>query len=233
MSAEPKIKRMCPECGHKHRNQTYCHAYMEAAVDDDEEEGGGGGGGGGDDEEEEDDEEDDLLGTKMKKEPTFEKKEAASDELPTPFFVQKIRYTRCNCLVGVPLSRDYEQVGRTLMCGNIVVKQYDDIINAIMAPPPRLLTPAEEEVAELARAASRNNKHMEVLPLVMRFLREGHCSEVRAFSLLLVSSCTRIHSPIFAALASIETSHRTNTPLTTPLPTQPHLLPHPPPHTNI
>ena len=175
MSDEVKIKRMCPQCGHKHRKGVFCHAYLQAAVNDDDDEEDGSG----DNEEGEDDDgEEDLLGTKVEKEPVFADKAEVIDELPTPVYVQRIKYIRCNCQIGVPMSKEYEQVGRVILCGNIIIKQYDDIQNERFAPPPKLLSKEEEEVLELARHAVRSKKQMEIIPLVLRFLRQGGCSAV-------------------------------------------------------
>ena len=46
-----------------------------------------------------------MLGTKVKKGPTFAKKEEMVQTLSTPFYVSAIKYTRCNCAQGVPLKR--------------------------------------------------------------------------------------------------------------------------------
>jgi len=103
---ERKLKRMCPECGHMHRNGVYCHYYAEAPKEDED------AAPRDEDEEEEDEEEEDLLGEKVVKGPVFKKKESDDGkELPTPDYVKRIGWTRCNCKVGVPfMDRNFEQV---------------------------------------------------------------------------------------------------------------------------
>lgn len=167
-----KLKKMCPECGHMHKAGVYCHYYAEAPKMDEAEEGEG------EDEEEDEEEEEDLLGEKVDTGPKFAKK-AEDGELPTPDFVKKIGWIRCNCKQGIPfLDRNYEQCPRIMMVGPILVKQYDDILSDRFPPPPKLLSKEEEELIELAKQRVYERKQMEIIPLVMRFLREGHLNNV-------------------------------------------------------
>ena len=174
-----KLKKMCPECGHKHRNGVCCHYYAEAPQEDAD------AGAGGEDEEDEggDEEEEDLLGEKVPTGPVF-KKEEGPEELPTPDFVKRIGWVRCNCKVGVPfMDRTYEQCPRIMQVGPIVVKQFDDILNERFAPPPKLLSKEEEELLEMAKARAYEKRQLEIVPLVMRFLRPGHLNAVPQVSL--------------------------------------------------
>lgn len=169
-----KLKKYCPECGHIHRNGVFCHYYAESPQPDPEDEAAAEE----EEEDEDDEEEEDLIGEKVATGPVFAKKETDDKELPTPEFVKRIGWTRCNCQVGVPLHRDYEQVPRIVLVGGITVKQYDDVLAMRVQPPPPLLSPEEEELLEIAKLKVYANKQNVIIPLVMRFLRQGHCGSI-------------------------------------------------------
>jgi hypothetical protein len=171
-----KVKKMCGECGHRHKWGVYCHYYAEAPVDDPADAAGGEGG--EDEDEEEPEEEEDLLGEKVQTGPVFEKKEEATMELHTPPFVKAIGYKRCNCLVGVPVHRDWEQLPQIVQVGPLVVPQYDQIMDNLKPKPPKLLSKDEEELLELLQKKAYQHNQMIIVPLVMQFLREGHCSPI-------------------------------------------------------
>jgi hypothetical protein len=103
--------------------------------------------------------------------------------LPTPKFVSRIYYMRCNCLVGVPSnSRRFEPIPTKLMVGDICVKFYEEALELFdqlynenhknfhfrkiqKKLNTKPLTP-EEIAANRARFG-------EILPLVCRFLPVG------------------------------------------------------------
>jgi hypothetical protein len=167
-------KRSCPECGHRHKWNTYCHAFTEGFMDDDD-----------DDENEEEDEEDeeeddDMLGEKVKDAgPNFEKKAGGggiTGELPVPKYVKKMGYTRCNCKFGVPLSTRYEILPVKIVIEGIKMKQYDQIVaesqggEAAGGARNKLLSKEEEAAIEHFKLLQINERFLFMLPRAMEFL---------------------------------------------------------------
>ena len=201
MNMEVKVrKNQCPECGHAHRWSVACHAYTEAEVDEDEEE---------EEEAEEaeeegddDDGEGDLLGTKVKStEPKFAKKvEEAPDELPTPAFVQKIGYIRCNCKLGVPLSKRYNRLPPKLIVGNIRVKQFvevlADLASAGEKKQGKLKSKEEEAAIEHFKEMKRKDRFTLMIPMWLAFLAPGSINGM-AMANRNFSAATLAYEPYF------------------------------------
>jgi hypothetical protein len=113
-----KIKRMCPDCGHRHRGRSFCHVYCEADPDDEEEE---------EEEEEvaeEEEDSDDSDGDKKDKEDD----EYDEKMLPTPPHLKKMGFIRCNCYTGVPIgSKRFEAIPTRVLLDSIEVQMYAEI----------------------------------------------------------------------------------------------------------
>jgi WD40 repeat protein len=177
MNMEVKIKKtQCPECQHQHRWQMLCHCYTESEIneeddddgDDDDDDGGG------------DDDGDDLMGTAVKaKGPVGNKKHVDPDELPTPPWVKKMGYIRCNCTFGVPISKRYIRIPPKIIVGtNIKVKQASDIFMEIASAnekkPKKLLKREEEEALEQFKEKKRKNMYASMIPMWLEFLAAAH-----------------------------------------------------------
>lgn len=176
MTMKVKVrKRMCPECGHMHKWNTYCHHFTEGFMDeDDEEEDDDEDGDGGDDD---DDDEDDLLGEKVKETgPNFDKKkETVIDELPTPKNVKKMGYTRCNCKFGVPMSKRYDPVPNQIVIDGIKVKEYEAIVRELQmgkdfGKEKKLMSKEEEAAMEHFKEVRINERYLFIIPRAMEFL---------------------------------------------------------------
>jgi WD40 repeat protein len=172
MNMEVKVrKNQCPECQHMHRWGVLCHCYTEAEVDDDDEE----------EEEEEDDgdddDDDDALGTTVKKKgPQAAVKRVDPDELPTPTFVKRIGYIRCNCKLGVPLSKRYNRLPPKIIIGNIKVKQASDVFQDLAnanekGKTSKLLSREEEEALEHFKIVKRKEMFTMMIPLWLQYLQ--------------------------------------------------------------
>ena len=180
MTMDVKVRKtQCPECQHTHMWGISCHAFTEAADDDDD-----------DDEEEdededddEDDDDDDLLGENVvDNEPNFDKKVEASGEMQTPKLVKKMGYTRCNCDFGVPISKRYERVPRSIMVGTIKIKQKDDVLRAYAEDADKgrnkkLLSKEEEEALEHFAEKKIKDRYLDILPQVLDYLAPYECNK--------------------------------------------------------
>ena len=174
MNMEVKNKKtQCPECQHQHRWGMLCHCYTEAEFDEEEEEEEED-----DDGDNGDDKDDDLMGTTVKAKglPT-KPKNVDPDELPTPPWVKKIGYTRCNCTFGVPISKRYKKVPPKIVVGNTKLKQASDIFQEIAAArekkPAKLLKREEEEAIELFKEKKRKSTYELMIPMWLDFLPPG------------------------------------------------------------
>jgi len=161
------------ECDHTHKWGVACHCYTigeedEEAEEEAEEE---------EKEEEDEDDEDDALGAKVKNvEPVFAAKVVDDDdgELPTPPFVKKMGYIRCNCMLGVPISKRYNKIPPKIIVGTIKIKQYGDILAALSADedkkPEKLKSKEEEAVIEHMKVVKRMKRFTEMIPQWLAFL---------------------------------------------------------------
>jgi WD40 repeat protein len=175
-------KKFCPECGHMHKWNVYCHCFTQSFFEEDEEEE--------EEEEEEEDEEgseeedEDLLGEKVKeKGPVFEEKSVVViGELPTPKFVKKMKYTRCNCKFGVPLSQRYELVPMNILLEGIKVKQYDQVVREMQmgdtGKTKKLLSKEEEEAIEHYELLKKNERLLYVVRAAMPYLAPFESNQV-------------------------------------------------------
>lgn len=112
-----KKKRMCPDCGHRHRGRSFCHVYCEADPDAESEE---------EEEEvvEDSDDSDDSESDKKKKEVDEDNEKM----LPTPPHIKKIGFIRCNCYTGVPIgSKRFESIPTRVLLLDIEVQMYAEI----------------------------------------------------------------------------------------------------------
>jgi hypothetical protein len=192
--AFPKKRHFCEECGHKHIDKMYCHVYRPVTADDLEED-------------EEDEEEEEVIDSEkgsddgggdvnigkpkqpkpVVKDAVIVVEEEADDPrtykpLPTPKFVSRIYYMRCNCLAGVPgNSRRFEPVPTKHVVGDILIRFYQDALElfdlqynedhkdfhfrkmlAARRKNQALQTPEEK--------AAYRTRFGEIMPLVCRFL---------------------------------------------------------------
>ena len=122
MNMDIKQKTTCPECNHPHRWGKFCHIFAEGFVDamEDMEDG--------DDSLAADENDDDsLLGTSAKA-AVEDTRRAQTAPLPTPVYVKRIGFIRCNCTHGVPEnSRRYVPCPKRVLCGKIYVLTFDEI----------------------------------------------------------------------------------------------------------
>ena len=173
MNMEIKVKKtQCPECGHQHKWGLLCHCYTEAEEEEDDDDADN-------DDDDDDADGDDLMGTTVKaKGPQAKAKAVDTSELPTPPFVKKMGYTRCNCTFGVPVSRRYIRVPPKIMVGNVKIKQVGDIFQEIAAAgdkkPPKLLSREEELALEHFKEKKRKDRFTNLIPMWLEFLAPGH-----------------------------------------------------------
>lgn len=174
----PTKKTCCEECGHKHAEKVYCHAYRILTPDDLEEE---------EDPEEDSDRGSDAgsddISVGLAKPAVVEVVEDSGGvkPLPTPKCVSKIMYTRCNCLVGVPAnSRRFEPIPTKHMVGEIWVKYFEDaweLYDNIHNEDHknfhfgRMEEGSKSQIEE--RKLMQRNRLAECLPLVCQFMAVG------------------------------------------------------------
>jgi hypothetical protein len=146
-----KRKNQCPKCFHSHFWGVACHCFTEGEADD-EDEAQDEQKEEKEEEEEEDDEEEDILGAKVKDtEPVFASTDVeVPEDLPTPPWVKKIGYVRCNCKFGVPQSKRYNKLPPVLVFSGIKIKQFSDVLRQVSEAgekkQEKLLTKEEEAV---------------------------------------------------------------------------------------
>lgn len=81
---------MCPDCGHRHREDQYCHVYVEAADDVDINEMGSDN-----DDEEKEDSDDDIGFSKIKSKAKRVVEEEEIKPLVTPVILQRLLILLC------------------------------------------------------------------------------------------------------------------------------------------
>lgn len=174
-----KRKRMCEECGHRHREGVYCHAYCEEAD----------GGGALDDyisasESEEasssDDSDDIDLGVVKSIMASGGKKIPKMRPLDTPKFVKAMGYIRCNCKHGVPPeSKRFEAIPAIVMVEGIRVQTYSEI----MIPSDKYqfsvyMQSKYTAAGEYQREEEKKTSIALNIPLILSYLPLGSCSAV-------------------------------------------------------
>ena len=173
-----KRKRMCEECGHRHREGVFCHCYCEGAEGD-----------GADDyfsesesesSESSDDDDDDVdLGiTKAIMKGT--KKLPKMRPLATPKFVKDMGFIRCNCKHGVPPeSKRFEAIPAIVLVGKLQVQTYAEI----MVPSDKYRFETYLQSKFTATGAHRREEEWKTniasnIPLILSFLPLGMCAPV-------------------------------------------------------
>jgi hypothetical protein len=160
-----KLKRVCQACLHKHREGIFCHVFVESADydefdenDDDDNSGGGDG---------EDDDSISLGITESKK------KSEKIRPLPTPKYVQKIGFSRCNCQTGIPEnSKRFEPCPHRQKVGFIKIQTYDEIMSKKKAAT-EFYDSDEEKARNEAKQKDEMVRLGVILPLVLRFTPFG------------------------------------------------------------
>ena len=188
-----KKKRMCDECGHRHQPGVYCHMFVEVGDGDEDE-----------DEEDEveeddakqkaakkgrnsDDSDDDMLGLVVPK-----SKENANIKRPlkTPPYVKSIKYTRCNCKLGVPNgSRIFEPVPSRVLIGDIHLKLYEDIIEAEEEAKRPKKSSLSYEAEQLLKAQIEEKKKYDfaaMIPYILSFTHLSQCCHSATVRLVTV-----------------------------------------------
>ena len=178
-----KKKNMCEECGHRHREDFYCHVYTEAADEDDE-----------DDalvetesesEAEEEDNESDGLGLEDDSDDDGEEAsevELKQKPLTTPNFAKKIKFIRCNCKVGVPMdSKRFEPLPRCYMIGTQIWSQtyleiMDDVAKKSFNKFLKEKYNASDRMTRRTREA-KQTQFAELLPHILSYLPYGECNK--------------------------------------------------------
>lgn len=137
MNMAIKQKTVCPECNHPHRWGKFCHVFAEGfddAMEDLDD---------GDDSAAADQDDDSLLGTNAKADREEDKGQLQTKPLPTPPYVKRIGYIRCNCTHGVPEnSRRFLPCPKRMLCGKIYVLTFDEIY----MPKKKAVSVQEEKV---------------------------------------------------------------------------------------
>ena len=174
-----KRKRMCEECGHIHREDVYCHVFVEAAEGDT-----------GDDyiseseselSEDSDADSDDIsLGIPKAKVTTTVGKALKMRPLQTPKYVKRMGYIRCNCNQGVPSeSKRFEAIQRYVYVGNIQIQTFSEINHpSDRARFEQALLEKYPESQAYRRELQRTMDIAQNLPLVLSYLPLGECSKV-------------------------------------------------------
>lgn len=165
-----KRKRTCEECGHTHREDTYCHAYTEAAqedlVDDVISEGS-----------EENETASDNDDDSDEERPSFKmKKLQKMRPLKTPQYAKAAGYVRCNCNVGIPDSMKFEPIPQLLIIGGIAIETYHEITDE--SSRKRWL---DYQVSKMSQTALERKltedatRIAQMLPLILSYLPYGLC----------------------------------------------------------
>lgn len=173
-----KRKRMCEECEHIHREDVYCHVYVEAADGEDaedyvsESESSSSS---------DSDDSDVSLGI-----PTqaltaqMSTKAVKMRPLLTPKYVKQMGFIRCNCKIGVPSeSKRFEPMQRYVYCGNIQIQTYSEI--NYPSDRARYLQTLDDKYPESQRQRreiQRISDIAENLPHILSYLPLGSCSPV-------------------------------------------------------
>jgi len=193
-----KRKNQCPECLHTHKWGVACHCFTEGEPPDEEEGAKDADENEGDDDD--DDDEEDVLGAKVKNtEPVFAKQEAVEpDELPTPPYVKKMGYVRCNCKFGVPYSKRYNKLPPNIIVGTIKIKQFGDVMMALASDqdkkPEKLKSKEEEAVIEHVKHVKRMKRFTEMIPQWLTYLAPSQISAM-AIANRVFSAATLSYEP--------------------------------------
>lgn len=176
-----KKKRMCDECGHRHRDGIYCHMYVDMPEEDEDEDEVVGADGDDNESEQEDGSDDDLLGLQAVSKVKKPKKEEMKP-LKTPKFVKDIRFVRCNCKLGVPqFSRIYEAIPRVVWIGDYIkLMLYDEIMEAAKAKKDKgvkkqVLSFEAEKLPRIETKRKKNYEFAAMLPYILSFIPLGQC----------------------------------------------------------
>jgi len=173
-----KRKRMCEECEHIHREDVYCHVFVEAAdgdaADDYVSESESSSSSDSDDS-------DMSLGIPTKALTTqMSTKAVKMRPLLTPKYVKQMGFIRCNCKIGVPSeNKRFEPMQRYVYCGNIQIQTYSEI--NYPSDRARYLQTLEDKYPESQRQRreiQRISDIAENLPNILTYLPLGSCSPV-------------------------------------------------------
>lgn len=173
-----KRKRMCQECGHIHREDVYCHVYVEAAdgdgaddyISESESESSSGS----------DDSDDLSLGLPKVKVTSASGKQPKMRPIPTPKFVRDIGFIRCNCNIGVPAeSKMFEPIQRYVYVGPIQIQTYAELNYASDRAryEQTFLEKYPESQAQRREIQKLSDIAMNI-PRILSYLPLGCCSKV-------------------------------------------------------
>lgn len=180
-----KRKKSCEECGHIHREDVYCHAYTEAAMEDmvddviseaseeDENEGS------------DDDDDSQSMSRPMTASGMRMRKPKSMKPLKTPLYARVAGYVRCNCNVGVPESTRFDPIPQLLIIGNIAVETYHEITDEYSRK--RWLDYQASKMSQTAlerKVTEDATRIAEMLPLILSFLPYGLCGPAACVSSL-------------------------------------------------
>mmetsp|Transcript_3604 Transcript_3604/g.5616 ORF Transcript_3604/g.5616 Transcript_3604/m.5616 type:complete len:595 (-) Transcript_3604:1566-3350(-) len=178
-----KPKKYCEECGHIHREDTYCHVYVEAADDGDDEDVISESG--SDTQADEYNSSDDDLSLGIVKSPKkkAEEEDAAAQvtkmkPLVTPHHIKKLGYIRCNCNVGVPSeSKRFVPIPKYVYVGPIQIQTFAEI-NYPSDRNRHAAALAEKfpESGAARREADRLTNIASNIPHILSFLPLSQCS---------------------------------------------------------
>lgn len=173
-----KRRKMCQECGHIHREDVFCHVYVEAADEDDAEDYVSESD--SDSSSESDDSDDLSLGIPKAKVESTSGKQPKIRPLQTPKFVKNIGFIRCNCNIGVPTeSKMFEPIQRYVYVGPIQIQTYAEInYSSEKARFEQTFAEKFPESGAERRKIQRISDIATNLPLILSYLPLGSCSKV-------------------------------------------------------
>jgi hypothetical protein len=173
-----KRRKMCVECGHIHREDIYCHVYVEAADEDAEEDYVSQSD--SHSSSESDDSDDLSLGIPKAKVVSTTGKQPKLRPLQTPKFVRNIGFIRCNCNIGVPSeSKMFEPIQRYVYVGPIQIQTYAELnYPSDMARYEQTLAEKFPESGAQRRAIQRMTDVASNIPRILSYLPLGQCSPV-------------------------------------------------------
>lgn len=173
-----KRRRTCEECGHIHREDVYCHVYVEAADGDGAEdyvsESDSASSSGSDDSDEL------SLGIPKVLVKSTSGKQQKMRPLNTPGYVKKINFIRCNCNLGVPSeSKRFEPIQRYVYVGPIQIQTYAELNYASeKARYEQTFLEKYPESGAHRRALQKLSDIAVNIPLILSYLPLGSCAKV-------------------------------------------------------
>jgi len=135
----------------------YCHIFVELPDENDFDDLDDGDLDAGDDDDDDkggdSDDSDDMLGEKKAAAPGVGKRFDPDSPLPTPGYIKKIGFMRCNCTEGMPEgSMRFKPLEKRQYCGPIEIATWYKLQDA--PPPEKMLTPDQEDALERKNKAN-------------------------------------------------------------------------------